>query len=351
MQTPATLAERTTLRVGGPAADWIVARTDQELVDAVRSCDDAGTPVLILGGGSNVLVGDAGFPGTVIEVATTGVHSSVDPETVLLEVAAGEPWDAVVARAVIEGWSGIEALSGIPGRTGATPIQNVGAYGQDVGQVVTTIRVLDRASGRIETLESGECGFGYRTSRFTADVDGWVVLGVTLALRPDRRGVVRYRDLAGRLGVEIGATADVRQVRAAVLELRRGKGMVLDPADPDTRSAGSFFTNPIVDRATSGRIPAECPRYPAELGVKLSAAWLIENAGVAPGFCVAPGARARVSTKHTLALTNADGATAADLLALAGEIRDRVLSRFGIELQPEVRLVNCSLQGVGPTRG
>jgi UDP-N-acetylmuramate dehydrogenase len=338
-----TLAERTTLRVGGPATAWVVALSEAEIVDAVRSADDAGTPVLILGGGSNLLVSDEGFAGTVVEIASRGLEAEVSEGTVLLTVEAGEPWDAVVAHSVVNGWSGIEALSGIPGRTGATPVQNVGAYGQDVSQTVTSVRVLDRADGEVRTLDGTDCGFGYRMSRFKADASRWVVLSVSMRLDQSGGGVVRYAELARALGVGVADRAPVADIRRRVLALRASKGMVLDDADPDTWSAGSFFTNPVVDDAVARRIPAGCPRYPSAFGTKLSAAWLIENAGIGKGFALSDGAPAAISGKHTLALTNRGGASATEIMDLARSVRAAVRARFAVELDIEPTLVGVSL--------
>lgn len=336
-----SLAERTTLHVGGPALQWIVADDEGDLIEAVSTADDAGVPLLLLGGGSNMLVADAGFPGTVIEIATRGIGLGAQPGQIT--VSAGEPWDRLVAYAVGQRWSGIEALSGIPGLAGATPIQNVGAYGQDVGQVVESVRVLDRSTGTIDVLGPEAISFGYRTSAFKRAPDRWVVLGLTLTLSPEPVGVVRYAELARELGIEVGDVADVEEIRAAVLTLRRRKSMVLDVADPDTRSAGSFFTNPVVSAQVAATVPAECPRYPSDAGIKLSAAWLIEQSGVQPGWTARPGSAARVSRRHTLALVNAADASAADLLELGRAIRGRVHDRFGILLTAEVRMVNCTL--------
>lgn len=337
-----TLAERTTLRVGGPAAAWVVARSEAEIVDAVRSADDAGTPVLILGGGSNLLVSDAGFAGTVVEIASRGLEAAVSEDAVRLTAAAGEPWDGVVAHSVANGWTGIEALSGIPGRAGATPVQNVGAYGQDVSQTVTSVRVLDRSDGEVRTLEGADCGFGYRMSRFKADPSRWVVLSVSMRLDESGGGVVRYAELARALGVGVAERAPVADIRRRVLALRASKGMVLDEADPDTWSAGSFFTNPVVDDAVALRIPDGCPRYPSAFGTKLSAAWLIENAGMGKGFALSDGARAAISGKHTLALTNRGGASAAEIMDLARSVRAAVRARFAVELDIEPTLVGLS---------
>jgi UDP-N-acetylmuramate dehydrogenase len=336
------LSERTTLRVGGAANDWVVADSEAALVEAVLRADRDATPVLLLGGGSNLLVADAPFPGTVVEVATRGIDIVEEPGIVTLTIAAGEPWDDVVALAVDRGWTGIEALSGIPGRAGATPIQNVGAYGQDVSQVVASVRALDRRAGSVLDLAREECGFGYRTSTFKREPERWVVLSIVLRLGTEGQGAVRYGELARALDIPVGGSARVDEIRRAVLMLRSGKGMVLDVADHDTWSAGSFFTNPVVSPETAATIPAECPRYPADEGVKLSAAWLIEHAGVGRGYALQPSAPAAVSGKHTLALTNRGSATAADLIALARDIRERVQERFGITLQAEVRTVGCS---------
>ncbi len=343
MATRPTLAERTTLRVGGPADDWVVARTGAELVDAVLSAEAAGTRVLLLGGGSNLLVADTGFAGTVVEVASRGIEVDVVGDVVHLAVAAGEPWDDVVAHAVAQGWSGIEALSGIPGRVGATPIQNVGAYGQDVSQTVASVRVLDRTDGEVRTLDGADCGFGYRMSRFKADPGRWAVLSVTLRLSASGHGVVRYSELASALGVAVGEKAPVGQIRSSVLALRSRKGMVLDEADPDTWSAGSFFTNPVVDDVVALRIPEACPRYPSAFGTKLSAAWLIEHAGIGRGFALSAAAPAAISGKHTLALTNRGGATAADIVDLARVVRAAVRARFAVELDVEPTLVGVRL--------
>ncbi len=345
MPTTPLLAERTTLRVGGPAREWITATTEDELVSAVRRCDAEGIPVLLVGGGSNLLVSDAGFDGTVVEIATRGVQAEPvtesGGESVLIRLSAGEPWDDVVSRAVARGWTGIEALSGIPGRSGATPVQNVGAYGQDVAQVISSARVLDRTTGRVVDMAASDCGFGYRSSLFKRQPGRWVVLEVALTLGSDGRSPVRYAELADALGVSVGDRVDVAAIRGAVLALRARKAMVLDPADPDTWSAGSFFTNPVLGADAAVDVPAECPRYPAEDGVKLSAAWLIEHAGVTRGYSI--GGRAAVSAKHTLALTNRGGATAAEIVDLARDVRDRVRDRFGIELVPEPVLVGVSL--------
>nr|WP_183341990.1 UDP-N-acetylmuramate dehydrogenase [Microlunatus antarcticus] len=337
------LAAHTTLRVGGPARDLVEVTSERELVEVVRALDAAGEPVLVLGGGSNVLVGDAGFDGTVVLVATRGVDQDVAScSGAVVSVAAGEPWDPFVALTVANGWSGLEALSGIPGSVGASPIQNVGAYGAEVGQLITTVRTLDRSTGKVRTLFAVECGFGYRTSVLKRDPGRYVVLDVTFQLKLGSLSApVRYAELARVLGVEVGVRAPAAEVREAVLSLRRSKGMVLDDADPDTWSAGSFFTNPVLDPTGAQALPADAPRYPQPDGrVKTSAAWLIEHAGFGRGWGDGP---ARVSTKHTLALTNRGTARSADVVALARAVRDGVGRTFGITLEPEPVLVGCTL--------
>lgn len=334
------LANHTTLRVGGPVSDFVVARTEEALIEAVRSADDLGKPVLVLGGGSNLLVSDSGFDGRVVAVRTTGVLADADAcGGAVVRVAAGEPWDAVVDRAVEEGWIGVEALSGIPGLVGATPIQNVGAYGQEVAQSIASVRCWDRRSGQVRTLFNRDCRFGYRTSRLKQEPDRWVVLEVVFQLRLGDLGApVAYAELARSLGLEIGDRAPLAEVRAAVLGLRRAKGMVLDESDHDTWSAGSFFTNPVL---AADEVPEGAPAWPQPDGtVKTSAAWLIEQAGFARGH---GNDRAGLSGKHTLALTNRGGATATDLVTLAREVRDGVRARFGIELVNEPVLVGCAL--------
>ncbi|MBS4751950.1 UDP-N-acetylmuramate dehydrogenase [Nocardioides sp. zg-ZUI104] len=358
------LADLTTLRLGGPAGRYVAATTPEELAQAVAVADAAGEAVLVLGGGSNLVVADEGFPGTVVHATGGGVRVELAAEgsvggsvdgSVEVTVAAGEDWDGFVARAVAEGWAGVEALSGIPGTVGATPVQNVGAYGQEVAQTIARVRVWDRTLRGERTFTGAECRFGYRHSRFKADrYDAWgsrhVVLEVTFRFAPPVGGPgehaasapVAYAELARTLGVEVGQRAPLGEVRAAVLGLRRGKGMVLDAADHDTWSAGSFFTNPFVE---PDRVPAGAPSYPQPDGrVKTSAAWLIEHAGFAKGHGLdRPGARVSLSTKHTLALTNRGGASTADLLDLAREVREGVRAAFGIELVNEPVTVGCAL--------
>lgn len=351
------LADLTTLRVGGPVRRYVEAGSETELVDAVREADAAGEPLLVVGGGSNLLVADAGFEGLVLRDARRDM-SSPDASAcagTTLTVAAGVDWDDVVRFAIENRWVGLEALSGIPGSAGATPVQNVGAYGQEVAQTIASVRVWDRARGRVQTMPVSILGLGYRTSVLKASMhtgsDGrvwrptprYVVLDVTFQLRWGELSTpIAYGELAARLGVETGQRAPLQEVREAVLELRRGKGMVLDPVDHDTWSAGSFFTNPVLDDAELDRIPAEAPRWAAGEGrTKVSAAWLIEHAGMSKGFGL-PGPAA-LSTKHTLALTNRGEASAADLLAIARAVRAGVLERFAVELVPEPVIVGAEL--------
>jgi UDP-N-acetylmuramate dehydrogenase len=335
------LADHTTLRLGGPAREWVKATTEAELVAAL----DTDAAVLVVGGGSNLVVADPGFDGRVVEVATRGItpdrEPSADPSCggVLVTVAAGESWDDLVALAVDRGWVGVEALAGIPGRVGATPIQNVGAYGQEVSQTIASVRVWDRTLKGVRTFANADCGFGYRTSRFKADPERHVVLDVTFQLAVGSLGTpVRYAELARTLGVDEGGRAPLGVVREAVLGLRGGKGMVLDPVDHDTWSAGSFFTNPVLDAAD---VPEGAPTWPQPDGrVKTSAAWLIEHAGFAKGH---GSGRVALSGKHVLALTNRGGATTEELLALAREVRDGVEAAYGVRLVNEPVLVGCVL--------
>jgi UDP-N-acetylmuramate dehydrogenase len=345
MPTP-PLSQLTTLRLGGPAAAMVTAHDDGALLDVVRDADAAEQPLLVLAGGSNVVVADDGFPGTVVRVATRGIESfAMTDGRLRLDVAAGENWDELVAACVEQGLSGIEALSGIPGSVGATPIQNVGAYGQEVADVIVGVRALDRLSGEVHELEPEACLFEYRTSVFKRDPGRWLVLRVSFALeRTPQSEPIRYAELAGRLGVDIGEHAALDQVREAVLALRRGKGMVLDPADPDTVSAGSFFTNPILRTRdfeafaarAAARLGADVrpPSWPVEeRRVKTSAAWLIERAGFTRGYGDPDGIA--ISSKHTLALTNRGAGTTAQLVALAREIAGGVHEAFGVQLTPE----------------
>ncbi|GGT13017.1 UDP-N-acetylenolpyruvoylglucosamine reductase [Streptomyces kurssanovii] len=345
----APLAPLTTFRLGGPATRLVVATTDDEVIAAVREADEAGTPLLIIGGGSNLVIGDKGFDGTALRIATSGF----DLEGTRLELAAGETWTDAVARTVEAGLGGVECLAGIPGSAGATPIQNVGAYGQEVSSTITEVVAYDRRSGGTVVLPNAECGFSYRNSRFKQEPDRYVVLRVRFELE-DAGGLsapVKYAETARALGIEVGDRVPAATARETVLALRAGKGMVLDADDHDTWSAGSFFTNPILtaaeyetflarvrDRLGDGVAP---PAYPAGDGhTKTSAAWLIDKAGFTKGYGTGP---ARISTKHTLALTNRGQATTEDLLALAREVVDGVRDAFGVTLVNEPVTVGVSL--------
>jgi UDP-N-acetylmuramate dehydrogenase len=383
MTEPVPLAELTTLRVGGVPAQMIAPTTEQDLVDAVLGVWAGDDDWLLLGGGSNILASDEGFDGTVIRIVTRGIQAAgpdeaTGPGRVRLRVQAGEPWDDVVAHAVARGWAGIEALSGIPGSTGAAPVQNIGAYGQELSSSLVAVDFLDYESGARRRMEAAELELGYRTSVLKQGLRG-VVLAIELDLHDTTAEAavlgsalsrpVAYAQLAGALGVQLGDRVPIAALRESVLALRASKGMVLDPADPDTSSAGSFFTNPIVSERFARSLPASAPRWIighetdlpdrvipldeyAGVGpvpgvevvrlVKLSAAWLIEHAGIAPGFRL-PGSRAAVSSKHSLALTNTGGATAADVAELARYVLGRVQAEFGVILQPEPVLVGVTL--------
>ncbi len=345
------LSGLTTLRLGGPARRLVEAHAVDELVEAVAVADAAGEPVLVLAGGSNLVIGDDGFAGTVVHVLTRGISVEERGNRVQLLAAAGEPWDEVVARSVAEGLAGIECLSGIPGSTGATPVQNVGAYGQEVAETVTVVRAYDREAGAVVELPAAECGFAYRSSAFRRSAR-YIVLGVSFALeRSSAARPVRYAELARTLDVAPGERAPLPAVRDAVLALRGKKGMVLDASDPDSVSAGSFFVNPILapeefaalERRVTERDgeAVHAPAWPEAHGrMKTSAAWLIERAGFHRGY---GDGRVGVSRKHTLALVNRGGATAAELVALARELRDGVQMAFGVTLRPEPTLIGIEL--------
>lgn len=338
------LAPCTTLRVGGPAARWLEAEREADVADAVRDAQSSAKPLFVLGGGSNVVVGDAGFSGTVLHMGLRGVEVRRDGARVVVDVAAGEDWDTLVARAVAEGWSGLEALSGIPGQVGSTPIQNVGAYGQEVRDTLVSVRVYDRATAAFATMPADACAFGYRASLFKRS-ERWIVTSVRFAFAAGVESApIRYAELARALSVGEGGRAPLRAVRDTVLALRRGKGMVLDPHDPESVSAGSFFVNPVVDAEAlavlDARAGERAPHFAAEGGrFKVAAAWLVERAGFPKGWGTAT---VGVSRKHALALVNRGGATATELVALARTIRDGVRERFGIEIHPEPVFVGCS---------
>lgn len=354
--TQTLLSALTTAAVGGPAGKFVEARTEAEIIEAVRSADDAGEPLLLIGGGSNLLISDDGFPGTVVRIASEGFTVNAEDSCggVSVVVQAGHNWDALVEHAVLHAWSGIEALAGIPGATGATPVQNVGAYGADVSQTIAAVRTWDRTRNAVKTFTNSELKFGYRDSILKqTTVNGsprYIVLTVEFQLPLGRMSApIRYSELARSLGVDPGKRAYSTDVRREVLRLRASKGMVLDPADRDTYSTGSFFTNPIVPADVAGRLPESAPRYPAGADglVKLSAAWLIDQAGFRKGYGLEEGSvsggRASLSTKHTLAITNRGSASAGDMVAVAREVRSGVVKRFGIELHPEPLLIGLAL--------
>lgn len=344
------LAELTTLRLGGTADRLVVCGSEAELVATVRAADEREEPLLLLGGGSNLVAADAGFRGTVALIRTAGIEREAAAGGMVLHVQAGEPWDPLVARCVDEGLSGFEALSGIPGLVGATPIQNVGAYGGEVSQTIEAVRVYDRREGRVETLAPAVCGFAYRSSVFKRMPERWVVLAVSFRLsRRERSAPVAYGELAHSLGVALGDSPPLSAVRAAVLCLRRAKGMVLDRSDPDTVSAGSFFLNPVLSDSAFERLRARAeaigvpavPSYPQPDGsIKTSAAWLIEQSGFHRGYGRPDGIA--ISSKHTLALTNRGGGTTDELLRLAREIVHGVERTFAVTLEPEPRFVGLS---------
>jgi UDP-N-acetylmuramate dehydrogenase len=346
------LGPLTTLELGGNARHFVDAADEDAVVEALRWADSRELPVLILGGGSNLVVADAGFPGLVVRVGTRGRRFEPAPTfgEVALTAAAGEPWDELVSEAVARDLAGVECLSGIPGLVGATPIQNVGAYGQEVAETIRGVRVVERGSGRIRVLAPADCGFGYRDSLFKRDPQRFVVLAVSFGLRPGGAPTTRYRELAEALaGRENPTLADAR---TAVLGLRRKKSMLITAGDPNRRSVGSFFMNPVLGAAAAAAVgaravaagevaaPGEMPSWPAGGGrIKLSAAWLIERAGWPKGLRRGP---VGVSSAHTLALVHHGGGTSAALVALARDIRDAVRARFGVELVPEPTFVGLS---------
>jgi UDP-N-acetylmuramate dehydrogenase len=375
------LADLTTLRVGGEAERILAPSNREELVETVRQLWADGDEPLLLGGGSNVVVSDDGFDGSVVRILTRGIEridattpatrpsSYLGDRAVRIRVQAGEPWDDLVAHAVANGWTGIEALSGIPGSSGAAPIQNIGAYGQEVGSSLVAVEFLDYLTGDLERIPASRLGLGYRTSIIKHGRQGLVV-SIELELgeeSPGRRALsapIAYDQLANALGARIGDRVPVEDLRETVLSLRAAKGMLLDDNDPDSFSAGSFFTNPIVSENFARGLPTDAPRWPTapeeqdvvvplgdapavprvagEYRVKLSAAWLIEKAGISRGFSL-PGSHAAVSSRHTLALINAGGATAEDIVELARFVQTRVFSEFGVQLQPEPVLVGLTL--------
>jgi len=336
------LSELTTLHVGGPASKVLRVSTEEELIAAVAECDAAQTPVLILGGGSNVLVSDAGFQGTVIVVATQGNSYEIDAcSGGMLQVAAGTDWDEFVAFTLDKKLANLESLSGIPGTVGAAPIQNIGAYGHEVSEVIARVRTYDRHEKATKTFTADQCEFSYRDSIFKRAGDRYVILDVTFQLRRGEFSLpIKYKELADALGVELDSRVSTHELRAAVLALRAKKGMLYNESQQNW-SAGSFFVNPIISREQAEQLPANAPRWPQADGqIKVPAAWLMENAGVVKGEGING---AKVSERHVLAITNAGGATTEDIVALARSARRRVQEKFGITLTPEVRFVGVEL--------
>ena len=342
MERAENLSDYTTLRLGGPAKQLIHARTEDELIAAVTSADEAGEQVLILGGGSNILVSDDGFDGTVIRVETSGNSYEFDAcSGGMIQVAAGEDWDGFVQFILSKGWAGLESMSGIPGTVGAAPIQNIGAYGHEVSEAIARVRTYDRETKSIKTFTGNECGFGYRTSMFKQTPDRYVILDVTFQLRKGIDSLpIQYKELVDTLGVEIGTRVNVHKVRDAVLLLRNKKGMLLTGSNANN-SAGSFFTNPVISAERALTLPDAAPRWIQQDGrVKTSAAWLIENSGIIKGH---KHGGASVSDLHVLALTNSGDSTTLELAQLARLIQESVRSKFAIELEPEVRLIGLAL--------
>src|SRR5450432_2696108 len=344
------LAPLTTLELGGRARHLVDAATDATILEALAWATARGVPALILGGGSNIVVADRGFDGLVVRVATRGRDFRSDGDEVRVTAAAGEPWDDLVAETVARGLAGLECLSGIPGLVGATPIQNVGAYGQEGAETIRAVRVVEDGSGRLRVLATTDCGFGYRDSLFKRDPQRFVVLAVSFGLRPGGAPTTRYRELAETLSAHENPT--LADARNAVLGLRRKKSMLITAGDPNRRSVGSFFMNPVLGAAEAAAVgaravaagesatPGDMPSWPAAGGrIKLSAAWLIERAGWPKGLRRGP---VGVSGAHTLALVHHGGGTTAALVALARDIRDAVRARFGVELVPEPTFVGLS---------
>ena len=335
------LSKYTSLRVGGPASKIVQVSTEVQIIAAIEEAGD--TPILIMGGGTNVLIADKGFDGTVIRISNNSVQAEVDAcSGATLTIGAGEDWDTFVQTTINSGFAGLETLSGIPGTVGAAPIQNIGAYGHEVSEFITRVRTYDRELKEIYTFTNSQCEFSYRNSYFKEHPGRYVVLEVQFQLRiGEFSDPITYLELSKKLGIEPGEKAPVAATRAAVLELRASKGMLLSPDDHDSWSAGSFFTNPIISQQAADALPDAAPKWPLNDGrVKISAAWLIENAGMHKGDEVGG---ARISTKHVLALTNSGDATASDIVELAKRARNQVREIFGITLEAEVNLVGIEI--------
>ena len=335
------LSKYTSFRVGGPAQKIVQVSTEAEIIAAIEEAGDS--PVLIMGGGTNVLIADKGFDGIVIRISNNSVQSEVDAcSGATLTIGAGEDWDTFVQTTIDRGYAGLETLSGIPGTVGAAPIQNIGAYGHEVAEFITRVRTYDRQEKAVKTFTNAQCEFTYRNSHFKAHPGRYVVLDVQFQIRiGEMSDPITYVELAKKLGIDPGDKATVKETRTAVLELRASKGMLLSPDDHDSWSAGSFFTNPIVTQQQADTLPNAAPKWPLNDGrVKISAAWLIENSGTHKGDEVGG---ARISTKHVLALSNSGNATAADIAELAKRARNQVKEVFGITLEAEVNLVGVEI--------
>ena len=336
------LSSFTTLRVGGPARKIIHAHSEAELIEFVKAADSAKEPILILGGGSNLLISDAGFAGTVIRVESKGNALDYDAcSGGMIEVSAGEDWDKFVGISIEKGFADLESLSGIPGTVGGAPIQNIGAYGHEISETIARVKTYDRSKGKVKTFTNTECKFSYRNSIFKEQPGRYVILTVTFQLRKGAQSLpITYAELAKQLSVNIGDQVEVTKVREAVLKLRASKGMLIN-LENEIYSAGSFFVNPILSKSAADQLPADAPRWPQNDGkVKTSAAWLMEHSGVIKGEKLAG---AQISDKHVLALTNSGGATAEDIVELAKRARKKVYEKFGIKLEAEVQLVGVNL--------
>jgi len=336
------LSSFTTLRVGGPARKIVHAHSEAELIEFVKAADSAKEPILILGGGSNLLISDAGFAGTVIRVESKGNALDYDAcSGGMIEVSAGEDWDKFVEVSIEKGFADLESLSGIPGTVGGAPIQNIGAYGHEVSETIARVKTYDRSKGEVKTFTNAECKFSYRNSIFKEQPGKYVILSVTFQLRKGAQSLpITYAELAKQLSVNIGDQVEVNKVRQAVLKLRASKGMLIN-LENEINSAGSFFVNPILSKSAADKLPVDAPRWPQNDGkVKTSAAWLMEHSGVVKGEKLAG---AQISNKHVLALTNSGDATAEDIIELAKRARKKVYEKFGIKLEAEVQLVGVNL--------
>lgn len=336
------LSSFTTLRVGGPARKIVHAHSEAELIEFVKAADSVKEPILILGGGSNLLISDAGFAGTVIRVESKGNALDYDAcSGGMIEVSAGEDWDKFVEISIEKGFADLESLSGIPGTVGGAPIQNIGAYGHEVSETIARVKTYDRSKGEVKTFTNAECKFSYRNSIFKEQPGRYVILTVTFQLRKGAQSLpIAYAELAKQLSVNIGDRVEVTKVRQAVLKLRASKGMLIN-LENEINSAGSFFVNPILSKSAADKLPADAPRWPQNDGkIKTSAAWLMEHSGVVKGEKLAG---AQISNKHVLALTNSGDATAEDIIELAKRARKKVYEKFGIKLEAEVQLVGVNL--------